>query len=293
MASSIGARVPRRHSLLYRVAWLRRNRCSLLLAWLCVLILANPLFSTTRLGAKSLAIGLMVVLLLAIWALRVRLAWLLAALALAAGAAVAIILSPGEQHWLRPISVAAVVVLIGAVTVALLRYVLDWHLITIDKVFGAVAAYMLIAFTFVPTFLALLLGQISPLLLLGAVLFLVAQRQGRLLLAGAAADLMLLKPHLTYLFWVAFLLWSLRSSTIPIAPVASPCCITKTAPRRTSWPPKVSRRVPRWKVERRSSPISGIACRWRTFLPGRQCTISRCNPDRGASCAAVPEPRRS
>src|SRR6185312_16928671 len=55
----------RRHPWLYRLAWLRRNRCSLLLGWLCVLILANPVFTTTRLGAKSLAIGLMIVLLLA------------------------------------------------------------------------------------------------------------------------------------------------------------------------------------------------------------------------------------
>ena len=149
----------RRHPWLHRLAWLRRNRCSLLLGWLGVLILANPVFTTTRLGAKSLAVGLMIVLLLAAWALRVRRARLLAAVVLAVAAAVAIVLSPGEQHWLRPVSVGAVAALIGAVTVALLRYVLDWHLITVDKVFGAVAAYVLIALTFACLFSLLTLVQ--------------------------------------------------------------------------------------------------------------------------------------
>ena len=148
----------RRSPVLYRIAWLRRNRCSVLLAWLCLLILVHPLLPS-RPGAKALSIGLLVVLLLASWALRMRRSRLLLALAVAAGAAVAIILSPGEHHWLRSVSVAAVVVLIGAVTVALLRYVLDWHLITIDKVFGAVSAYVLIALTFACLFSLLQLVQ--------------------------------------------------------------------------------------------------------------------------------------
>jgi hypothetical protein len=48
----------------------------------------------------------------------------------------------------------------GSVTVALLYYVLDWHPITTDKVFGAVAAYVLIAFTF--SCLFGLLQQVQP-----------------------------------------------------------------------------------------------------------------------------------
>jgi len=36
----------------------------------------------------------------------------------------------------------------GIVTIALLRYVLDRHVINTDKVFGAVSAYVLIAITF-------------------------------------------------------------------------------------------------------------------------------------------------
>jgi hypothetical protein len=68
---------------------------------------------------------------------------------------------------------------------------------------------LVVAFTFVPTFLALLLAQISPFLLLGAALFLHLERRGRYFLAGAAAALMAVKPHLTYLFWPALALWSL------------------------------------------------------------------------------------
>jgi hypothetical protein len=148
----------RRHPVLRRIAWLRRNRCSLLLGWMCLLILLNPLF-TSRLGAKALALGLVAVLLLAAWALRVRRARLLAAFVFALGTAAAIVVSPSDQHWLRPVSVAAVATLLGWVTVALLRYVLDWHLITADKVFGAVAAYVLIALTFACLFALLQLVQ--------------------------------------------------------------------------------------------------------------------------------------
>jgi hypothetical protein len=48
----------------------------------------------------------------------------------------------------------------ASVTGALLYYVLDWHPITADKVFGAVSAYVLIAFTF--SCLFGLLQQVQP-----------------------------------------------------------------------------------------------------------------------------------
>ncbi|HWG43243.1 MAG TPA: glycosyltransferase family 87 protein [Gemmataceae bacterium] len=69
----------------------------------------------------------------------------------------------------------------------------------------------LLAFTFLPTIFSLTAGQISPLVLLGAVLFLVCLRQGRDALAGAAAVLLAIKPHLSYIFWIALLLWAIRS----------------------------------------------------------------------------------
>jgi hypothetical protein len=67
-----------------------------------------------------------------------------------------------------------------------------------------------VVFAFLPTYFALTAGQISPLLVLGAVGFLhfVDRRQD--LLAGACAALLGIKPHLAYLFWIALLLWSVR-----------------------------------------------------------------------------------
>jgi len=57
-----------------------------------------------------------------------------------------------EGRTMRPLSLGATAAMIGVVTVALLYYVLDWKKITPDKVFGAVSAYVLIAFTFASLF---------------------------------------------------------------------------------------------------------------------------------------------
>jgi hypothetical protein len=70
---------------------------------------------------------------------------------------------------------------------------------------------LVVAFTFLPTWFALLAGQISPLLLLGAVAFLALLRRGNDGLAGAATVLLAVKPHLAYLFWLALLLWAIRA----------------------------------------------------------------------------------
>ncbi len=67
-----------------------------------------------------------------------------------------------------------------------------------------------LTFTFLPTYFALTAGQISPLLLLGAVAFLALEKRGQWALAGAATVLLAIKPHLTYLFWLALLLWALQ-----------------------------------------------------------------------------------
>jgi hypothetical protein len=68
----------------------------------------------------------------------------------------------------------------------------------------------LVAFTFLPSYMALTAGQISPLLLLGAVLFLHAVRENRPVFAGFATLLLAIKPHLVLLFWVALLLWLIQ-----------------------------------------------------------------------------------
>jgi hypothetical protein len=68
----------------------------------------------------------------------------------------------------------------------------------------------LLGLAFLPTLFALTAGQITPLLLLGAVGFLMCIERKRETLAGVAAVLLAIKPHLAYLFWLALLLWSIR-----------------------------------------------------------------------------------
>src|SRR5262249_22911228 len=53
-------------------------------------------------------------------------------------------------------------------------------------------------------------GQIGPFILLGITGFLLAERRGRLWLAGACGVLMAIKPHLVYLFWMALAAWVVR-----------------------------------------------------------------------------------
>ena len=63
------------------------------------------------------------------------------------------------------------------------------------------------AFTLLPTWMVLLIGQMSPLVLLGIVGFLHFERKNQLYMAGASTVLISLKPHLFYLFWLGLTLW--------------------------------------------------------------------------------------
>jgi hypothetical protein len=140
--------------LLRRVAYLRRNRCGVLLVALCVFILAYPVISHSRLGTTALNVGLVVIMMLGVWALRVRRFVLIGVGTLCLLTLLALVTARlgGEVRWLRPVTLGATAIFIGAVTIALLRYVLDYHIITTDMVFGAVAAYVLIALTFAVLF---------------------------------------------------------------------------------------------------------------------------------------------
>jgi hypothetical protein len=138
----------RRHPWLHRLAWLRRNRCSLLLGWLCLLILANPLFGEAHQGYQLLGMALLVILLLASWALRLPRPVMIGVVVLALATGVVVLTVPSDEHWLRPFADATMAAFNAVVTVAVLRYVLDPHIITTDKVFGAVSAYVLVAITF-------------------------------------------------------------------------------------------------------------------------------------------------
>jgi hypothetical protein len=65
------------------------------------------------------------------------------------------------------------------------------------------------AIVFVPTALALNIGQISPLLLTGLVGFLWAVERKRFLVAGIFTFLLTLKPHVLLVFWIFLILWIL------------------------------------------------------------------------------------
>lgn len=142
--------------VLRRISFLRRNRCSVLVFALCVMIMISPLMSTSRTGGVVLTLVLLGLLVLATWALRVgrRTFWPAVALAVVTGALV--VAHRTADYGLQPAVQAVSAVYIGVITILLLRYVLDYHLITTDKVFGAVAAYILIAFSFASLFSLLL-----------------------------------------------------------------------------------------------------------------------------------------
>jgi hypothetical protein len=65
------------------------------------------------------------------------------------------------------------------------------------------------ALTFIPAIAAIRLGQITPLILLGIIAFLM-WRDTRPFLAGIATLCIGLKPQLLYLFWIALGLWLIR-----------------------------------------------------------------------------------
>jgi hypothetical protein len=151
--------MPRRR-MLRRIAYLRRNRCSALLAWLFVFILVHPLLADSAIGGTFLVLGTLGILLLGLWALHARRRTLLIFGILALFTLYGVAAGRLGEHWLRPGTMLVTATFMGAVTAALLYYVLDWHPITVDKVFGAVAAYVLIAFTFACLFG--LLQEVQP-----------------------------------------------------------------------------------------------------------------------------------
>jgi hypothetical protein len=67
-----------------------------------------------------------------------------------------------------------------------------------------------VALTFLPSYFALTAGQISPLILLGATLFMHFNERRSDLLMGVAAVLLAIKPHLAYLFWIALFCWAVQ-----------------------------------------------------------------------------------
>ncbi len=156
---TIGVPVPagsgklnRNRRILRRIAYVRRNRCSVLLGMLCLLIILSPLIGGSSVGGVVLVAALVSILVVALWALRVRRKAVFSAALLGFIAVDAVALRGIGGSLLVNVSIVAMTVTLVMVTIALLRYVLDWHVITVDKVFGAISAYVLIAFTFASLF---------------------------------------------------------------------------------------------------------------------------------------------
>ena len=82
------------------------------------------------------------------------------------------------------------------------------------KIYGGSAGkshYPVIAvLSFAPTYFALLLGQIGPLVLLGLIAFLASVKRYAWVLAGSTLTIAAIKPHLLYLVWLALLFWTVK-----------------------------------------------------------------------------------
>ncbi len=124
---------------------------------------------------------------------------------------------------LNPPPVLTIVMPFGALpyqTAALLWLVfqaaaLVWSCLLLWDLAGGARRLRWVAFAcglvFLPTLFALLLGQISILLLLGLALFLRFERDGKMVAAGASLTLLLIKPHIVYLVGAALVVEWLRS----------------------------------------------------------------------------------
>lgn len=110
---------------------------------------------------------------------------------------------------LLPFHVATFVWLLLQLTLLLVNGFVLWRYVAPRS--GRYWIGLVLAACFVPSWFALTMGQISPWLLAGAVGFLWAARKGRDLAAGAALALLMIKPHVTYLFFLAALWWIWRS----------------------------------------------------------------------------------
>jgi hypothetical protein len=134
------------------IAYFRQNRCGALLTALCLLILVDSSVGLGSWVSALLTALLVVTLVLATWALRVRGPTLVALGVLGLVVVVVLLVRLDDRHWLWAVGLAALAAFTGIITICLLHYVLNLQAITADKVFGAVDAYVLIAFTFASLF---------------------------------------------------------------------------------------------------------------------------------------------
>ena len=103
-----------RRRLLRRIAYLRRNRCSGLLAGLFVFILVHPLLAESAISGAFLALGTLGILLLALWALHARRRTLMIVGILALLTFHGIAADRLGEHWLRPATLLVMSTFMGA-----------------------------------------------------------------------------------------------------------------------------------------------------------------------------------
>ena len=75
----------------------------------------------------------------------------------------------------------------------------------------------LLGLTFVPTGFVLILGQITPVVLLGLTGLLCFERKENDFALGAAIAILAIKPHLIYLFWIVLVFWIWQSKRWRVA----------------------------------------------------------------------------
>lgn len=88
-------------------------------------------------------------------------------------------------------------------------FAVDWALRHYGNSLTPKPVYWGLSALFLPALMAVHMGQSSPVLLLGIVGFLSCERQQRGVMAGAALLMLAIKPHLFYIFWLAFVFWTL------------------------------------------------------------------------------------
>lgn len=109
---------------------------------------------------------------------------------------------------LLPFGVASFVWLLVQLGLLLVSGLLLWRYFAAQEGREWLSFYLVVGFF--PSLSALKLGQISPWMLLGLIGFLWAERQRQDWVAGASLSLLMIKPHVTYLFLAAALWWAWR-----------------------------------------------------------------------------------
>jgi drug/metabolite transporter (DMT)-like permease len=148
------------------VAGARFHRSAVLLAGLVLFIFLDPLIDAP-VAQLTLELSILATLVLAVWALRVRGWKLVAVVALALLTLALLIANRSMSTAITAPTLAVVALFLAVVTAALLSYVLNMSRVTVDKIFAAVAAFLLLAILFATLFALLLHAQPGALQLPG------------------------------------------------------------------------------------------------------------------------------